>query len=132
MTSATSLSFVPDARIEAAPKLPLHRPPTRAEVWKHYHAIYFDLKGHKANGLCDVRCCRKDEGDLEQQCAEMWAWLYVNALRNGWDKQPDWKEGDEVKTVSVPTNAYKEFTVSNTYQWPTLLRLYMRRGGDKT
>jgi hypothetical protein len=109
----------------SAPSLPTDRPPTRAEVWAHYHHIYFDFKGHRPNGICTPTCLRTDGNELEVEAAEMWAWRYVVALRNGWDKQPDWKEGDEVIPAGVPNNPYETFTVANSFKWADILKSYM-------
>ena len=111
--------YVPDARVMSAPKLPLDRPPTRAEVWAHYHHIYFDLKGHKPNGLCTDSCLRTAGNELEDECRSMWAWMYVSRLRKGWDKPPDWQEGDPFTPGLVP--AASEFSVDNIFNWPKML-----------
>lgn len=125
MAAATSQRFVPDERIQSAPAFPLDRPPTRAEVWAHYHHIYFDFKGHRPNTLCTDACIRTEGNELEVEAAEAWAWWYITRLRNGWNKQPDWKEGDPVIPAAVPNNPYETFTVANSFKWPEILRSYI-------
>ena len=66
--TATLRQFVPDDRVEKATKLPLDRPPTRAEIWSYYHAVYFDLKGHAPSTICTDRCQDKPTGELEAFC----------------------------------------------------------------
>ena len=99
--------FLPDNRVATAPGLPEGRPPTRAEVWEHFHYLYFDLKGHAETPLCDSRCLHKNEGYLEAFCKEAWVWYYVDAYnRKDWRKQPDWTEGDPVIPEAVPERLF--------------------------
>lgn len=77
-----------DARIQAAPPLPLDRPPTRAEVWANYHYIY---KGFKP------------DDEITRLAKGKWVWAYVCWFNSrSWRKQPDWKEGDPVIEAGVP------------------------------
>lgn len=95
--------FVPDFRVEQAPRLPAGRPPTRREVWERLHFLYYDLKGHAPSPLCSDKCRRKPEGVLEAMARSEWTWAYVyRHIFRGWRKQPDWVEGDPVISEAVP------------------------------
>lgn len=97
MTTATLLhtrkSFVEDSVIASAPPLPTGRPPTKLEVWEHYSHIY--------NG-------RKSATELKTFCRGAWAWLYLEYVNfKGWQKHPDWVEGDVVIDAAVPRAAFQ-------------------------
>lgn len=93
-------------REDSAPKLPPGRPPTRREVWARYHFIFFDRKGHKATTGCKPTCLHDDAGELERYCRGAWAWHYISLfIFKGWDKQPDWVEGDPVIPAAVPSRS---------------------------
>lgn len=95
--------YVPDNRVEQAPPLPTDRPATRAEVWEHFHFQFFDIKNHKATPSCTNACRTEQQGELEAFCRDAWAWYYIHkVVFRGWDKQPDWKEGDPVIPEAVP------------------------------
>jgi hypothetical protein len=92
-------------RLPKVPALPTERPPTRREVWEHYHGIYFDFKGHSRSPLCTPRCLHNETRELESYCRDAWAWGYIQRFvsgMKGWDKQPDWVEGDPVIPAAVP------------------------------
>ncbi len=83
-----SIRYVPDDRWQTAPAIPSDRPPTRAEVWAYVEHMYGDLKS---------------ETELKGFAAQMWAGNYVRWVNfEGWDKQPDWTEGDPVIRGAVP------------------------------
>jgi hypothetical protein len=101
-------------REDSAPSFPTDRPPTRREVWARYHYIFFDRKGHKVTPSCKPTCLHTDEGELEGYCRGAWAWDYVSRfLFRGWDKQPDWVEGDPVIPAAVPSRDPHPFTPGN-------------------
>ncbi len=80
--------YVPDNRYAIAPALPEDRPPTRAECWKHYSIYFGGVKPH---------------GEIVRFARNQWAWMYVTWVNNrGWRKQPDWVEGDPVRSKNVP------------------------------
>jgi hypothetical protein len=106
--TATLKQFIPDDRLEKAPGLPTDRPPTRAEIWAHYHAIYFDLKGHAPSTLCTPRCVTKPEKELEKFAGDEWVWAYVYFYNfKGWRKQPEWLPGDPVVASGVPDQPFQ-------------------------
>lgn len=93
-------------RGDSAPKFPEGRPPTRREVWEHYHHIFFDRKGHKETPACKPTCLHEDEGELEGYCRDAWVWAYMSRfLFHGWDKQPEWVEGAPVIPAAVPSRS---------------------------
>ena len=80
--------YVPDNRYAIAPALPEDRPPTREECWNHY-SIYF----------AGVKPTEK----IVTFARDQWAWMYVTWVNTrGWRKQPDWVEGDPVRSENVP------------------------------
>lgn len=97
--------YVPDDRFVKAPPLPTHRPITKREAWEHYHAVYFDFKGHRQTSACQPSCNHRNPGELEAFCRDAWVWDYVSRFvgaGKGWDKQPDWKDGDPIVPEAVP------------------------------
>ena len=99
----TPKSYIPDSRRESAPPLPTTRPATRAETWAHYHHVWFDRKGHAKQALCTDECLHERAGELETYCRDAWAWSYIQRfLSGGWDKHPDWVEGEPVIPEAVP------------------------------
>lgn len=80
--------FIPDDRYLTAPKLPNDRPPTRVEVWKHYHHYFHDTKTHEKIVIF---------------CRDQWAYYYVRWINTkDWKCQPDWQAGDPIKPEGVP------------------------------
>lgn len=108
--SITAPKHEPDDRWKTAPPLPTDRPPTRREVWAHFHHRFFDLKEHQESPLCDPRCELGPNQELEAFCRDTWVWAYVQRFIHGtWDKQPDWSEGDPVipEAVATPEEALR-------------------------
>jgi len=117
--TATLRQFVPDDRVEKAPGLPADRPPTRAEVWSHYHAIYFDLKGHAPSTICTPRCNSAPPGELEAFCRDEWVWAYVYFYNfKNWRKQPEWLPGDPVIASAVPD---QPFVAGAFHEWRNVM-----------
>lgn len=80
--------FVPDHRFEGAPRLPWHRPPTRAEVWAHVTHWFHDVK---------------TEEEMKDFARALWVGNYVFHVNVcGWRRQPNWKEGDAVIEEACP------------------------------
>ena len=80
--------YVPDDRWQSAPAMPFDRPATRAEVWAYVEHMYHDLK---------------PEAERKAFASQSWAFDYVWWVNwRGWDKQPDWTEGDPVIAGAVP------------------------------
>ena len=93
--------YLPDDRWQSAPPIPLDRPPTRAEVWAYVEHLYHDLK---------------TEDERKAFAAQMWAGNYAWWVNwNGWNKQPDWTEGDPVIPAAVPKRG-SILSGSNVYQ----------------
>jgi hypothetical protein len=76
-----------ERRWESAPKFPVDRPPTKAEVWAFYSHIYKNVK---------------TDAELKSQARTAWALKYIFWWMQGWRKQPDWVEGDAVIEAAVP------------------------------
>jgi len=83
------MQFVNDGVWATAPKMPHDRPPTRAEVWAYVHHCYEAVKTH-------------DEMVAHAKCLFVGNYVYAVNLR-GWDKPPDWTEGDPAPPKRCPT-----------------------------
>ena len=85
---AAATRFVPDERYETAPRLPTDRPPTRREVWERLNHLYYDLK---------------TPAQIATLAKGTWLFAYVWAVNlRGWDKPPDWQEGQAVVAAACP------------------------------
>lgn len=91
-----SADAILDARVMQAPPLPEHRPPTKKEVWTRMSFIYHDLK---------------DDSNLKRFCREWWAGMYLGYVNfRGWDKHPDWVDGEPVIPEAVPAKPFESGT----------------------
>ena len=76
------------ARFANMPEKVEGRPPTKREVWARVHHVYHGLLSQEE--LVEYARCR-------------WAWDYAAWVNfRGWDKHPDWVEGDTVIAEAVP------------------------------
>jgi len=75
-------------RFRTMPKKPVGRPCTKKEMWERVNHCYHDL-------------LPKD--DLIDYARNRWAWDYAAWVNfRGWQKHPDWVEGDTVIAAAVP------------------------------
>ena len=81
-------AFVSEFDLATAPPVPFDRPPTKAEVWAYMTHVYSKLM---------------DGGELRRRAREKWAGNYVYCVNiRGWNKQPDWVEGEAVIEAACP------------------------------
>ena len=80
--------YVADNQYAITPALPEDRPPTREECWSYYNSYFAGVKKTQ---------------DIVRFARDQWAWMYVTWVNTrGWRKQPDWVEGDPVRSENVP------------------------------
>ena len=100
-----------------APKIPWDRPPTRREVWEYVEHYY---KGVKSYDECIALAIRIF-------CGNYTRWVMVN----GWEKPPNWKEGDKLVKAACPNRAM--FSQADTYtaQWRGTISKLLTAWGHK-
>lgn len=75
-------------RFRTIPPLPEGRPPTKKETWERVTHVYHDMMSKE---------------DLIDYARNRWAWDYAAWVNfKGWQKHPDWVEGDDVIEKAVP------------------------------
>lgn len=85
---AAATRFVPDERYETAPPLKHYPPPTRRQVYDYFNHLYYDLK---------------TQAQIATLAKGTWLFDYVWAVNlRGWDKPPDWQEGQPVIAAACP------------------------------
>lgn len=95
--------------------LPLHRPPTKRECWEHWKEYFGPDK----------------DPDYVIGFARKWWWQsYTTAVCiTGWDKHPDWTEGEPVIPEAVAT---VESLTDERHRWGEIVEgLYQKAQAAK-
>ena len=100
-----------------APKLPWHRPPTRAEVWAYVEHYY---RGVKTKENAVVLAVRLFTGN------------YIHWVQTtGWDMPPDWQEGEKIVFEARPKGRPFDHNVSSPGKWRDQIDALLRAGGKR-
>lgn len=92
MTRPGSARYVEPHVLTTAPTLSFDRPPTKAEVWEYVKHVYGDVRA---------------EDELKKLARDKWATNFMFAVNHrGWDKHPDWVEGQPVIREAVRTEPF--------------------------
>lgn len=92
MTRKGSHLYVEPDVLATAPVLTCDRPPTKAEVWEYVKHVYG---------------ATKTDDELKKTAREKWASNFMFAVNHrGWDKHPDWVEGQPVIREATRTEPF--------------------------